>query len=125
MDLNGVDVRQISVSLGGKKLTTVITRNEENAHMMLLVNHETGVVLQRKEGVTSAVFSSDGQKIIAGKDSMVENVLVFDLNFKLINSIKFSFPDLSDSIEIDDYRVLWVCEPFKNNYIIFVAYYCT
>ena len=56
---------------------------------------------------------------------MVENVLVFDLNFKLINSIKFSFPDLSDSIEIDDYRVLWVCEPFKSNYIIFVAYYCT
>lgn len=61
MDLNGVDVRQISVSLGGNKLTTVITRNEENAHMMLLVNHETGVVLHRKEGVTSAVFSSDGQ----------------------------------------------------------------
>ena len=40
MDLDGVDVRQISVSKGSEKLATVVTRNEENKHRLSLINYE-------------------------------------------------------------------------------------
>ena len=125
MDLDGVDVRQVSICPSDKKLATVVSRNKDNAHRMLLVNHETASVLHRKDEITSAVFSADGQFIVAGKDSKEENLLTFDLNLNQTNSIKFSFPDLSEDIEVDDYRVLWVSEPFKSNYIIFLSYFNT
>ena len=41
------------------------------------------------------------------------------------NSIKLSFPNLDENIEVDDYRVFFIGEPYKNNYIVFVAYYET
>ena len=36
--------------------------------------------------------------------------------------IKFTFPDLDEEIEVDQYRVFWISESFNNNYIIFAAY---
>ena len=77
MDLGGVDVRQISVS---QNLATVVTRNDAKQYRMLLINHDTAVVVASKDEVTTAVFSADGKSIIAGKDSMEENLLVLDLN---------------------------------------------
>ena len=50
---------------------------------------------------------------------------MFDLNLNEVNQIKFSFPDLSEDIEVDMYRIFWICEPFKNNYILFAAYYAS
>lgn len=47
---------------------------------MLLVNYDNAFVIKRKDGITSATFSSDGQSIIAGNDGREENILVFDLN---------------------------------------------
>ena len=32
---------------------------------------------------------------------------------------------MDPSIETDDYRVFWISEPYKNNYIIFAAYFST
>mmetsp|Transcript_28155 Transcript_28155/g.37567 ORF Transcript_28155/g.37567 Transcript_28155/m.37567 type:complete len:118 (+) Transcript_28155:15-368(+) len=37
--------------------------------------------------------------------------------------MKLTFEGLSEDIEVDDFRVFWVSEPFRNNYIIFAAYY--
>ena len=39
-----------------------------------------------------------------------------------LNTINLSFPDLDESIEIDKYR-LFSIERFKNNFIMFAAYY--
>ena len=50
---------------------------------------------------------------------------MYDLTLNEVNQIKLSFPGLSDEIEVDQYRVFWVCEPFKNNYILFAAYYAS
>lgn len=93
--------------------------------MLILVNYGTAAVTHRKSDITSAVFSANGQSIIAGKDAMDENLLVLDLSLIQKNAIKLSFPDLHEDIEIDDFRVLWVCEPYKNNYIVFAAYFCS
>ena len=37
--------------------------------------------------------------------------------------MKLSFQNLHASIEIDDYRVFWISEPHKGNYIIFASYF--
>ena len=120
MDLGGVDVRQISVS---QNLATVVTRNDAKQYRMLLINHDTAVVVASKDEVTTAVFSADGKSIIAGKDSMEENLLVLDLNLQPQNSIKLSFPGLSEDIAVDNYRVFWISEPHKNNTFVFAAYF--
>ena len=69
MNLDGVDVRQISVSSGSEKLATVVTRNADNLHRLLLVNYESGDIVASQEEITSAVFSADSKFIVAGRDS--------------------------------------------------------
>ena len=129
MDLGTVDVRQISVAPQRmpQKLATVVTRSADETplHRLLLINYDTATVVKRKDEITTAVFSADGKAIVAGKDSKEENLLVFDLSLALINSIKLSFPGLSEGIEVDDYRVFWVSEPHRNNYVVFASYFAT
>ena len=69
MNLDSVDVRQISITPGADKLATVVTRNDSNKHRLILVNYETGAIVSSQEDINSAVFSADGKSIVAGKDS--------------------------------------------------------
>jgi len=81
MDLGSVCVRQVCISdKCSSKVALVLTRNTDNEHSLLLVNYENAYVIKRKDGITSATFSSDGQSIIAGNDGRDENILVLDLN---------------------------------------------
>ena len=126
MDLDGVDVRQISVSKGPEKLATVVTRNAENKHRLSLINYEQANVLKTIEDITTAVFSGQNDStIVAGKDSKEENIVVFDKGLNEVNSIKLTFPNLNDNIEVDQYRVFWVSEPHRNHFVVFVAYYAS
>lgn len=92
---------------------------------MLLINYDSASVVKREDSITTAVFSADGSHIYAGKDSRDENIVVFDLELAVKNEIKLSFPGLDDSIEVDDYRIFWVGEPYKNNIVVFAACYET
>ena len=74
--------------------------------------------------MNSAVFNQAKDSIIAGLDKN-ENGLVClkaDESLEELNTINLSFPDLDESIEIDKYR-LFSIERFKNNFIMFAAYY--
>ena len=102
MDLDGVDIRQISVAkAGGHNLATVVTRNKDNVHKLHLVDHQRAAMVKSMTGVTSAVFSPNSNFIIAGKDAQDENLLVLDLQLKQVNALKFSFCELHEDIEID------------------------
>ena len=82
------------------------------------------VVLASRADVNSAVFNQAKDSIIAGLDKN-ENGLVClkaDESLEELNTINLSFPDLDESIEIDKYR-LFSIERFKNNFIMFAAYY--
>ena len=63
MDMAGaIDVRQVSISsTGGAKLATVVTRNTDNEHSLLLINYDAGSVQKKLSNITSAVFSADGK----------------------------------------------------------------
>ena len=63
MDMAGaIDVRQVSISSnGGAKLATVVTRNTDNEHSLLLINYDAGSVQKKLSNITSAVFSADGK----------------------------------------------------------------
>ena len=50
---------------------------------------------------------------------------MLDLTLAQQSMIKFTFPDLDEEIEVDQYRVFWISESFNNNYIIFAAYHNT
>ena len=54
---------------------------------------------------------------------MTDNIVVFDYELNKLKSMKLSFPNLDPSIEIDNYRVLWISEPYKSNYIVFASYF--
>ena len=103
MDMNeAIDVRQVSVSpAANSNLATVVTRNSDNKHTLLLIDFEAGSVKKKQREITSAVFSSDGSHIIAGCDSYDENIIVLDHNLTRQNMIKFTFPGLSDEITFD------------------------
>ena len=106
-------------------MATVVTRSADDSptHRLLLINYDAATVVKRKDEITTAVFSADGKSIVAGKDSKDENLLVFDLSLTQINSIKLSFPDLNAEIEVDNYRIFWVSEPHRNNYVVFASYF--
>ena len=108
----GTDVRQVSVSGGGEPYATVVTRSATNEHSLLVINYSTGGVLHRKDEFTTAVFSPDGASIVAGKDSYDEHIVVMDLSLREKNKIGLSFPQLSDKIEVDRYRIFWINEAF-------------
>ena len=90
---------------------------------MLLINYDSASVVKREDQITTAVFSADGSHIFAGKDSRDENIVVFDLDLAVKNKIKLSFPGLDEGIEIDDYRIFWISESYKNNIVVFAACY--
>ena len=125
MDMNGaVDVRQVSTPpAASSNLACVVTRSSGNEHTLLLVDYEAGCVKKKLPEITSAVFSRDGAHIIAGRDTYEENIIVLDHALTRQNMIKFTFPGLSDEIQIDKYRVLWVSEPKHDSYLIFMAYH--
>lgn len=57
----------------------------------------------------SAVYNSDSRTILAGTEF---SILVLDASdFTIKNEIKLSLPKLHETIEVDQYRTLWLDEP--------------
>jgi hypothetical protein len=68
-----------------------------------------GEVINQKDGVRSAVYNSDSRTILAGTEFSIEVLDAADFSVK--NEIKLSLPELHETIEVDQYRTLWLDEP--------------
>ena len=79
MDMKAVDVRQLSISSSDATKAVLVTRSQNNEHTLLLIDYERGSVLKKMQGITSAIFSADGNSIIVGFDSYDKNIAILDL----------------------------------------------
>ena len=74
--------------------------------------------------MTTAVFNSAENAIIAGLDAHENGLAVLDLDsLDEISNINLTFPKLSEDISVDKYRLFWISEPYRNHYAMFAAYY--
>ena len=107
------------------KLATLILENDDKPHKLFLLDLDKGSVLGSKENVNSAVFNAAQDAIIAGMDTTEDGLVVLKADGSLaeLTTINLTFPKLNDDIEIDKYRLFWIEQPFKNNFIMFAACY--
>ena len=92
---------------------------------LFLFDLDKSVVIGRKQDVTSAVFNSAKDAIIAGLDKTEDGLAVLKADESLaeLTTINLTFPNLNENIGIDKYRLFWIAKPYRNNYIMFAAYY--
>ncbi len=92
-------IRQLKISNG--KAAICVNHNTDK-YDLVVFDLQTGQQIKNIPLVTSAVFSADGNRIIAARDQHQENIAVIDsASLEILSEITISFPGLHEEVAVD------------------------